>query len=136
MAHNPRESMLTFDGAQADDPRIREWFAEHLDGPGQLAESWYREIRGCGRDVVELLHDGYPTLCVDAYPFAYVGAFSKHANVGFFYGAELPDPQRLLQGQGRRMRHVKLFPTQSMDEPALRALIACAYTDLKVRLRG
>jgi hypothetical protein len=31
-------------------------------------------------------------------------------NVGFFHGATLPDPARLLQGTGKFKRHVKLRP--------------------------
>ena len=56
----------------------------------------------------ELLHDGHPTACVADAAFAYVNAFTAHVNVGFFRGAELVDPARMLEGTGRYMRHVKL----------------------------
>jgi hypothetical protein len=67
-------------------------------------------------------------------PFAYVNVFRAHANVGFFYGAELVDPARLLEGSGKRMRHVKLKPDVDLDSGALAALIAAAYADIKKRL--
>ena len=41
-------------------------------------------------------------------PFAYLKAFGKTVNVGFWRGAELEDPEGLLAGEGDRMRHVSL----------------------------
>jgi hypothetical protein len=66
--------------------------------------------------------------------FAYVDAFTSHVNVGFFQGAELPDPQGLLEGAGKSMRHVKLRPGEEVDVSALSVLIDAAYTDVKARL--
>jgi hypothetical protein len=80
------------------------------------------------------MHDGCPTACIEDAAFAYVNVFRSHLNVGFFHGAELTDPKRLLQGTGRRMRHVKLGPDHSLDAPALSALVAAAYLDIKKRL--
>jgi hypothetical protein len=41
-------------------------------------------------------------------PFAYIRAFKNHVNFGFWRGASLDDPQGLLQGDGEKMRHIKL----------------------------
>jgi hypothetical protein len=62
--------------------------------------------------------------------------FTAHVNVGFFYGAALADPKRLLQGSGKRMRHVKLTPGTSIDGEELRSLIAAAYLDIKERVEN
>ena len=67
-------------------------------------------MRDCGEDVRELLNDGCPVACVKDAPFAYVNVFKSHANVGFFHGSALQDPAKLLEGTGKRMRHVKLRP--------------------------
>jgi hypothetical protein len=92
-------------------------------------------MRDCGADVRELLHDGQPTACLGDAPFAYVGAFSAHVNVGFFHGATLDDPAGLLEGAGRRMRHVKLRWGQPTNDAALSDLIAAAYRDIRLRLQ-
>jgi hypothetical protein len=91
-------------------------------------------MKRCGADVQELLHDGFPTACVDDAPFAYVGIFANHVNVGFFHGASLPDPAGLLEGTGKYMRHVKVKPGLAFDESALDALITAAYRDIVSRL--
>jgi len=54
-----------------------------------------------------------------------------HVNVGFFRGASLNDPARLLEGTGKRMRHVKIRPPDPVDEAALTRLIAAAYADMR-----
>ena len=91
-------------------------------------------MRGCGSDVRELLHDGHPTACVDDAAFGYVNAFSAHVNVGFFYGAMLDDPAGLLEGTGKRMRHVKLRRAEEVNTAALTELITAAYRDIRSRL--
>ncbi len=91
-------------------------------------------MRGCGADVRELLHDGHPTACVGDAPFGYVNAFSAHVNVGFFYGAALDDPAGVLEGAGKRMRHVKLRWAQQVNAAALSELVAAAYRDIRLRL--
>ena len=110
--------------------------AEHRGELGALARRWFEEIRSCGDDVRELLHDGHPTACVGDVAFGYVNAFTAHVNVGFFRGAELADPEGLLEGTGRFMRHVKLRPAEEVDERALRGLIRASYADIKRRLQA
>ncbi len=99
-----------------------------------IARHWFAQMRACGDDVRESMHDGCPVACVADAPFAYVDTFTGHVNVGFFRGAQLADPAGLLAGSGKRMRHVKLRPDVAVDEAALRALIVAAYEDIKARL--
>lgn len=101
-----------------------------------IAAHWFGVMRSCGNDVRELLHDGHPTACVNDAAFGYVNAFRAHVNVGFFRGADLEDPKRLMEGTGRFMRHVKLRPAENVDVSALRALIYAAYADIKQRLEA
>jgi hypothetical protein len=109
---------------------------EHPGELGAIAKRWFDVMRRCGSDVRELLHDGAPTVCVGGAGFAYVNAFRAHVNVGFFRGAELPDPAGLLEGDGRFMRHVKLRPDNDVDAEALRSLIQAAYADIGRRLEA
>jgi hypothetical protein len=43
-------------------------------------------------------------------------------------------PAGLLEGSGKRVRHVKLRPGSEVDEQALAALIEVAYEDVKARV--
>ena len=109
---------------------------EHSGELGANAQRWFEVMRACGEDVRELLHDGHPTACVADAAFGYVNAFRAHVNVGFFRGAEIADPEGLLEGTGKFMRHVKLRPERPVDARALRKLIETAYGDMKGRLRS
>jgi hypothetical protein len=118
------------------DPAIEVWMKEHPGELGAIAQRWFQVMRDCGDDVRELLHDGHPTACVADAAFAYVNAFKAHVNVGFFRGAEIADPDSLLEGTGKLMRHVKLRPECAVDATALKKLIERAYTDMKERLKA
>lgn len=66
-------------------------------------------------------------------PFAYIKAHAAQVNFGFWRGAEIEDTKRMLQGEGERMRHVKILETHVIDEPALAAFVkqAVALNDKK-----
>jgi hypothetical protein len=126
--------LLRFPNSVKRDPGIDAWMQDHAGELGVIAARWFEVIRNRGGDVRELLHDGHPTACVGDAAFAYVNAFTAHVNVGFFRGAELPDPASLLAGTGKYMRHVKLRPGQNIDAAALTKLIDTAYADMKRRV--
>ncbi len=123
-------------GSVRRDPAIEAWMREHTGELGAIAQRWFEVMRDCGSDVREILHDGHPTACVGDAAFAYINAFTAHVNVGFFRGAELADPNRLLEGNGKFMRHVKLRPDREVDTTALLTLIETAYMDMKARLNA
>ena len=129
-----RTDLLRFDGAVDRDPAIDMWMKKHEGELGAIARRWFEVMRKCGDEVRELLHDGCPVACLGDAPFGYVNVFTSHVNVGFFHGAALPDPDALLRGNGKFMRHVKLRPGAPTNAPALRRLIDEAYADIKVRV--
>jgi hypothetical protein len=129
-----RSQLLRFNRAVERDPAIDDWLKQQSGELGTGARRWFEAMRNCGDEVRELLHDGCPTACLGDVPFAYVNVFTAHANVGFFYGAFLPDPAHLLQGSGKFMRHVKLKPGTPTNSSALARLIEAAYRDVKDRV--
>jgi hypothetical protein len=127
-----REKLFEFPTAVRHDPAVDQWFDERGE-LGKIAQRWFDVMRDQGEDVRELLHDHHPTACVGEIAFGYVNAFTSHVNVGFFQGTELSDPNGLLGGTGKFMRHVKVRPGEKMNEAALTKLIEAAYTNVKRR---
>jgi hypothetical protein len=127
-------ALFRFPTAVPRDPAVTAWLRDRPGPLGAIARRWFDAMRGCGDDVCELLHDGHPTACVGDAAFGYVNAFTAHVNVGFFRGAELPDPAGLLEGTGKCMRHVKLRPDTEVDAAALAQLIEAAYRDMRQRV--
>ena len=126
--------IFRFSGGVKRDPAVDLWLTARPIDLRSIAREWFVQMRQRGEDVRELMHDGCPVACVDDAPFGYVNTFKNHVNVGFFYGATLNDPTGLLQGNGKRMRHVKLNPGGELDAAALSDLIGAAYADIKGRL--
>jgi hypothetical protein len=131
-----RPELLRFNGAVEHDLAIDAWIKNHPGELGAIAHRWFEAMRKCGDEVRELLHDGCPVACLGDAPFAYVNVFTSHVNVGFFQGATLPDPARLLQGTGKFMRHVKLRPGTPTPAGSLSTLIEAAYWDIKDRVEN
>ena len=128
--------LMRFPSSVKRDPAIEVWMHKHAGQLGAIAQRWFEVMRACGDDVRELLHDGHPTACVGDAAFGYVNAFKDHVNVGFFRGAEIADPHRILEGTGKFMRHVKLRSQDEVDSMALRNLIETGYNDMKRRVQA
>ena len=56
-------------------------------------------------------------------PVAYVYSAPDHVHFGFVQGSALKDPKKLLVGEGKYVRHVKVRKTSEIDERAFGALL-------------
>jgi hypothetical protein len=128
--------ILRFPSAVKHDPAIDAWLGAQRENLRPLAETWFVRMRQRGGDVRELMHDGCPTACVGDAAFGYVNAYRDHVNVGFFFGASLNDPAGLMEGTGKRGRHVKLWPGRDVDAAVLARLVDAAYVDIRQRMGG
>jgi len=128
--------IFRLNGTIQHDPAIDAWMKNNSGDLGAIARQWFEVMRNCGDEVREVLHDGCPTACLGDAPFACVNVFTAHVNVGFFQGAALPDPARLLEGNGKRMRHVKLRLGAATDSASLGKLIEAAYADIKSQVEN
>jgi hypothetical protein len=129
-----RSELFRFTGTVERDPAIDAWMKKHPGELGAIARHWFEVMRKCGDEVREGIQDGCPVACLGDAAFAYVNVFTSHVNVGFFQGAALPDPDHLLQGSGKFMRHVKLTAGGTVKSSALHKLIELAYADIKSRV--
>lgn len=67
-----------------------------------------------------------PRKMIDGY--AYILPYRSWVNLGFYRGTSLTDPEKLLEGTGARMRHVKIRTVEDVERPGVRGLVreACA----------
>lgn len=56
-------------------------------------------------------------------PFAYIKAFSRSINIGFWRGTQLDDPAGILVGEGDRMKHVSLREGDEVRAAELAAFV-------------
>jgi hypothetical protein len=66
--------------------------------------------------------------------FCYIGMYQDHVNLGFYHGADLPDPARLLEGTGKKLRHVKIRDIGQVERPSIRELIEASLVERKKAL--
>jgi Domain of unknown function (DU1801) len=59
----------------------------------------------------------------------YIAVFAQYINLGFFFGGFLSDPEGLLVGNGKRMRHIKIRSLSESENPAISSLLAQAWSD-------
>jgi hypothetical protein len=89
-------------------------------------------------DAIELVYDAYnavatgygftgrPSEC-----FIHIAVYAKWVNLGFHRGSELNDPDRLLQGSGRWIRHIRISEPEDLAEPSIRAFLKQAIARAK-----
>lgn len=63
--------------------------------------------------------------------YAYIAVLGAHVNLGFYHGATLTDPSGLLEGTGRKLRHVRLRTGSAAKSGAVLALLRQAIADRK-----
>lgn len=66
--------------------------------------------------------------------YAYIMPKAAYVNLGFYNGAALADPAGLIEGTGKRLRHVKVYSSEDADRPELRRLIETARAERRQAL--
>ena len=85
----------------------------------------------------ELLYDSYNAVSA-AYSFSehlrdafcHVATYTEHVNLGFNQGADLEDPDGLLQGSGKSIRRLKMKSTKDIEQPHVRDFIRKAAAQI------
>lgn len=101
-------------------------FVEKLgDWRGEVVSELRSLIKSAAPEATESIKWGQPVYEA-AGPFAYINAFKRHVNFGFWRGAELLDPKGMFKGTGSRMRHIELKSLADLDRPILEAMVRTA----------
>ena len=98
----------------------------YIDG----LEAWQADVVSALRDIVreaaptaeERIKWAQPVYETNG-PFCFIKAFKNHVNFGFWRGAELSDPEGLLEGSGEKMRHVKVRGTEDIRRGAFASFV-------------
>jgi len=63
----------------------------------------------------------------------YIGVYTKHINLGFNWGARMEDPEGVLQGAGKQMRHISIQSPADLGSPVIRDYLLRAVPEGAVR---
>ncbi len=64
--------------------------------------------------------------------FCYITTSAGHINLGFPQGSTLPDPNRVLEGEGKAMRHIKFASAAELERSYVRRYIQASIEQLGV----
>lgn len=88
-------------------------------------------------DAVEMIYKNHPSaVWYGVGPkmkdmFCYIATARSHVNLGFCRGALLPDPHRVLEGDGKTMRHIKFRSDRDVERPLVRRYIRAAHQQIR-----
>ncbi len=106
---------------------------------GKLARAIRARMRSLYPKALELVYDNYNALAIGYSPtektseaIFSIALFPRWVSLFFLQGAGLPDPEKRLKGSGNVAKHVVLPSPESLDDPALRTLMADATARAKV----
>lgn len=117
-----------------------------------VLEGSSREVKDLARRLRRLIIDVYPQVIEVAWPkqrivgfglgprkmtehFCYLALFRSHVNLGFYHGAVLADPEGVLEGTGKELRHVKLTAPVEVERPVIRRLITQSVKERRQALQ-
>jgi hypothetical protein len=58
--------------------------------------------------------------------FVFTTTHAKWVNLGFNFGSQLSDPQGLLRGEGKWIRHIRIAQAADLDSPGVQELVRAA----------
>jgi hypothetical protein len=108
------------------DAKLEDFTPEHAELAARLREMIHEQISEAAEDVKW----GQPTFIVDGTKLFYLADAKDHIKFGLFFGADLPDPQGIVEGTGKKMRHVKIGGVDDLDEAAINELIRAAQESI------
>jgi hypothetical protein len=96
-----------------------------------LTKAVLRKMRARFPGATEMVYDNYQALVIGFCPnerasdvICSIGVYPRWINIYFFEGDSLPDPERLLQGNGNMVRRIVVQQAEDLDRPAVQALLS------------
>jgi hypothetical protein len=119
------------------DPRLLGFLAAYDPQIAELALALREMMLEAAPDAVEAIYDAYNAVAIGFSftgrlkdSFCHIAAYSQHVNLGFNRGATLPDPNGVLQGSGKAVRHVKIARQSDLAAPYLPRYIQAAIAQV------
>jgi hypothetical protein len=119
-------------------PELVEFLSAYDDTIAEIALAVRRFVLTEVPEATESIYDAYNAVAMGysftgrlKESFCHIAVYSKHVNLGFNRGAELPDPRQILQGTGKQVRHLTIREARDLADPYLRRLLRVAVQNAK-----
>src|SRR5262245_9013459 len=115
---------------KAPEEQLAGFIAKYAPEIGDKARAALAKMRARLPGAIELVYDNYNALAIGFSPtertsdvIFSITLYPRWVSLFFFRGADLPDPQKLLKGGGKQVRHIILESASDLDKPAVKALM-------------
>jgi hypothetical protein len=115
---------------KAPEEQLASFTAKYTPEIGALAQKALAKVRARLPGAIELVYDNYNALAIGFSPterasdvIFSIALYPRWVSLFFFRGADLPDPQKLLKGSGKQVRHIVLESAADLDKPAVKTLM-------------
>jgi hypothetical protein len=119
------------------DTRLLGFLAVYDPHVRELALSLRRMVLEAAPDAIESIYDAYNAVAIGFSftgrlkdSFCHIAAYARHVNLGFNRGASLADPQRVLEGTGKLIRHIRMVRESDLAAPFLPRYLQAAITQV------
>jgi hypothetical protein len=115
---------------KAPEEQLAGFIAKYTPEIGALSQAALAKMRDRLPGAIELVYDNYNALVIGFSPterasdaIFSIALYPRWVTLFFLRGANIPDPQKLLKGGGKVVRHIVLETAADLDKPAVRALM-------------
>jgi hypothetical protein len=119
--------------AESPEQQLAGFIAKYTPQIGAVAQVALAKLRARLLGAVELVYDNYNALAIGFGPteraadvIISIALYPRWVNLFFLHGADLADPQQLLKGSGKTIRHLVLEDAATLDKPAVKRLLTQA----------
>lgn len=119
--------------------QLRSFLAKFSPEISARAQAILKKMRARYPSALELVYDNYNALAIGFSPterpsevIFSIAVYPNWINLFFLQGKGLPDPKKILQGSGNQVRHIRLTSPETLDDPAIVALMGVAVARAKV----
>ena len=119
--------------------QLRAFLAKYSPEISARAQVILKKMRARYPSALELVYDNYNALAIGFSPterasevIFSIAIYPNWVNLFFLQGKTLPDPKQILKGSGNQVRHIRLTSPDTLDDPAVVALMEAAADHAKV----
>jgi hypothetical protein len=119
------------------DPRLLGFLAVYDRHIAELALALREMVLEAAPEAIESIYDAYNAVAIGFSftgrlkdGFCHIATYAHHVNLGFNRGASLPDPQEVLEGTGKAIRHIKMARQSDLAAPFLPRYLQAAIAQV------
>jgi hypothetical protein len=119
------------------DPRLLGFLAVYDRNIAELALALREMVLESAPEAIESIYDAYSAVSIGFSftgrlkdGFCHIATYTHHVNLGFNRGASLPDPEKILEGTGKMIRHIKIAREGDLAAPFLPRYLQAAIAQV------